>query len=130
MLSVYGLGDTITENDPCTPGSPSYDPNDPVCAIVNAPLCSVDSDCPSGQTCDASTGICEAMVATAATMPNVAQAQAQTQAQAQAQAQAQSPVATSLGAFGWKTALVLAAIGALGYGGYRLYERRHKAVAS
>ena len=33
-MLAFSLADIITETDPCTPGSPNYSPNDPICALT------------------------------------------------------------------------------------------------
>lgn len=68
MLSFQALG------DPCSSSDPDYDPTDPVCATFyggtppSPPArvdtnvtgsCTLDSDCPSGQTCNAVSNFCE-----------------------------------------------------------------------
>lgn len=51
MLSI-GLADIIDQTDPCTPGSPNYTPNDPVCAATDQaiPLPSSEMDFDTGTT--------------------------------------------------------------------------------
>ncbi len=33
-MMLFGFRDSIDANDPCTPGSATYNPNDPICALT------------------------------------------------------------------------------------------------
>jgi hypothetical protein len=110
MITI-GLADIIDENDPCTPGSPSYDPNDPICALTaTGGEIAFDPD-PVTRTCAPGyvlqNGACYPALAVGP---------------------AQAGMATSLESIGWKPlAILVGALGLIGGIGYAISKRKARA---
>lgn len=128
MLAFSGFG------DPCDPADSDYDPNDPVCAaFYGGPAstatpstgvqpnitgsCTLDSDCPKGQTCNAVTSFCEPMATasgTAIVRPTLNPATAAHP----------STAAAALPAVSWKVILFLGLLGVGGFFAYKALKKR------
>jgi hypothetical protein len=92
MLAL-SLADFIDENDPCTPGSPSYSPNDPICAAVAPEIVFTDDSVP----CTPGTPGCGPQQTLNPTGPAAAPG-----------------MSTALSNIGWKPVAIVGAVGALG----------------
>ena len=121
MLSIT-LADIIDTQDPCTPGSPSYATRDPeVCALL-ASTVAADTG-PSGEMAIEDPSLFQRTCASGYTLTNVGCVPTTLSPVGPATA----PGAASLAGFGWKTALFLGVLGALGTGAYFLHKHYIKA---